>query len=49
MNKEEFVSVLQASLLLYDDMPKEEVEELVGVKHMSCAMYILGFIRSYEI
>ena len=49
MNKEEITLVLQATLLLYDEMPEEEVKRLVGDKYLSCANYILGFIRSYKL
>ena len=49
MNKEEFTSVLQASLLLYDEMPEKEVKELVGDKYIGCAKGIVGFVRSYKL
>lgn len=49
MNKEEIVSVLQASLLLYDGMPEDEVRELVGDKYVGSAKYITNFLRSYRI
>ena len=49
MNKEEFTSVLQAMLLLYDDMPEEEVRRLVGDKHIGCAKGLMGFVKTYKL
>ncbi len=49
MNKEEFTLVLQAALLLYDEVVEEKVINLVGKKYMGCAKGIVGFIRSYKI
>lgn len=49
MNKEEITNVLQASLLLYDEMPEDEVKELVGEGYLGSAKYITNFLRSYKI
>ena len=49
MNKKEFTSVLQASLLLFDEMPDEEVIELVGKEYLGCAKGIVGFVKGWKI
>ena len=48
MNKQEVVKVLEATLLLYDGMPEEEVTELLDSFSVSCAKYIKGFLESYK-
>ena len=49
MNREEFIKVLEVCLLLWDDMPEEEVKELFDNGSVACAKYIIGFVRSYKI
>lgn len=47
MNREEFLKVLEASLLLWDGMPEDEVVELLDKSSVSLALYINNFLRSY--
>jgi len=49
MNKEEFTSVLQAALLLYEGMPEEEVAKLVGEKYVGCAKGVSIFVKGWNL
>ena len=49
MDKEEFLKVLEACLLLWDNKPEEEVIDELGKSSVACAQYIIGFVRSYKI
>jgi len=49
MNKKNFLKVLQACLLLYDDEKEEKVIELYGPSITSCAKYIVNFVKGYEV
>lgn len=48
MNREEFLKVLESCLLLWDGMPEDEVIKLIDNPSVSCANYLLGFLRSYK-
>jgi len=49
MNRENFLKVMQACLLLYDDEEEEKVKELYGPSITSCATYIMNFVKGYEV
>ncbi len=49
MNKEEFTKVLEASLLLFDDVSEEEVSKLIGKEYLGCAKGIVGFVKGWKI
>jgi len=48
MEKEEVVKILQATLLLFDDMPESEVEKSVDSFSVTCAKYLVGFLKTYK-
>ena len=48
MNKEEIVKILEAVLLLFENVPEKEVVKLLDEYTVSCAKYILGFLQSYK-
>ena len=48
MEKKEFLKVLEASILLFDNVPEEKVINLLDKFSVNCAKYINGFLKSYK-
>ena len=49
MDKETFLRILEASLLLFDGVPEEEVIKLLDSFSVTCANYITNFVKSYKL
>ena len=48
MDKEQINKILQACMLMSDDMPEKEVIEMVDKSSFVKAEYLMGFLKSYK-
>ena len=48
MEKEEVVKILEAVLLLFENMPEEDIIQLTNKFSVSCAKAVYGFLNSYK-
>jgi hypothetical protein len=49
MNKDEFMNVMQATLLLFDDTKVEELSKSFSPIEIAIAQYMTNFCKKYQI